>query len=64
MMDRMGLGVVYHVANLIGETSRATRRSSPPATSTRGSSARPLGVTTGQRLLQLPEPAFAQPGFV
>ena len=40
MMDRMGLGVVYHVAKLIGETTQTAGHSNTPATSTSTSSRR------------------------
>jgi 3-hydroxyacyl-CoA dehydrogenase len=65
MMDRMGLGVVYHVAKLIGETT---------ANSQALESARyvdehfiqkgRLGVASGQGFYRYPDPAFAEPGFI
>jgi 3-hydroxyacyl-CoA dehydrogenase len=65
MMDRMGLGVVHHVAKLIGETTP-----SPQALD----SARyieehfiqkgRLGVASGQGFYSYPNPAFTQRGFI
>ncbi len=65
MMDRMGLGVVYHVATLIGETTSNTGALE---------SARFLdeqfirhghfGVASGRGFYRYPDPAFAQPGFI
>ena len=65
MIDRMGLGVVYHVAKLLGET---------PQNSQALESARyldehfiqkgHLGVASGQGFYSYPNPAFEQPGFV
>ena len=65
MMDRMGLGVVYHVANLLGETTPNTQALE---------SARYLdehfiqkglfGVASGQGFYSYPNPAFEQPGFI
>ena len=65
MMDRMGLGVVHHVAKLLGEATPNTQaleyaryidehfiqRDHP-------------GVASGQEFYTYPSPAFAQPGFV
>lgn len=65
MMDRMGLGVVHHVAKLIGETT-----ANPQALEyaryidenfiQKGW----LGVANGQGFYSYPDPAFARPGFV
>lgn len=65
MMDRMGLGVVHHVAKLMGETS-----ANPQALEyaryvdqhfiQQGR----LGVSSGQGFYTYPDPAFARPGFV
>jgi 3-hydroxyacyl-CoA dehydrogenase len=65
MMDRMGLGVVYHVAKLVAETTPDNRALD---------SARYLdehflqnglhGVASGQGFYRYPNPAFAQPGFI
>jgi 3-hydroxybutyryl-CoA dehydrogenase len=65
MMDRMGLGVVHHVAKLIGDT-----RPDPQALESahyldeefiqKGH----LGVATGQGFYSYPDPVYTQPGFV
>ena len=65
MMDRMGLGVVYHVAKLIGETAPNTQaleyaRYIDEHFIQKGR----LGVASGQGFYIYPDPAFAQPGFV
>ena len=65
MMDRMGLGVVYHVAKLLGETTPNARRSSPLATSTSTSSRRATsGSQAAEGFYRYPNPAYAEPGFV
>ncbi len=65
MMDRMGLGVVYHVAKLIGEASPGhpaleSARYIDEEFIQRGH----LGVASGRGFYSYPNPAFAQPGFV
>ena len=65
MMDRMGLGVVHHVAKLVGETA-----ANPQALEyaryvdehfiQKGQ----LGVSSGQGFYRYPNPAFTQPGFI
>jgi 3-hydroxybutyryl-CoA dehydrogenase len=65
MMDRMGLGVVHHVAQLLDEAASKDHA---------GAYARyieeqflrqgHLGVTTGQGFYRYPDPAFTQPGFI
>ena len=65
MMDRMGLGVVYHVAKLIGETTPNTQaleyaRYVDEHFIQKGR----LGVASGQGFYSYPNPAFAQPGFI
>ena len=65
MMDRMGLGVVYHVAKLIGETSPNT----PALESARYLEEHfiqksLLGVASGQGFYRYPNPAYTQPGFI
>jgi len=65
MMDRMGLGVVHHVAQLLGED---------PAHSEALEYARHLdehfiqhghlGVASGQGFYRYPDPDFARPGFI
>ncbi len=57
MMDRMGLGVVYHVAQRIGDDyaryldENFVRKGH-------------LGVASGQGFYRYPDPAFARPGFL
>jgi 3-hydroxybutyryl-CoA dehydrogenase len=65
MMDRMGLGVVYHVAKLIGETTENTQalesaRYLDEQLIQKGH----LGVASGQGFYRYPNPAFDQPGFI
>jgi 3-hydroxybutyryl-CoA dehydrogenase len=65
MMDRMGLGVVYHVAKLIGEAAPGhpaleSARYIDEEFIQRGH----LGVASGKGFYTYPDPAFAQPGFV
>jgi 3-hydroxybutyryl-CoA dehydrogenase len=65
MMDRMGLGVVYHVAKFIGETTPNTQ----PLDSARYLDEHfiqkgHLGVASGQGFYRYPDPAFAQDGFI
>ena len=65
MMDRMGLGVVYHVAKLIGEAEPGhpaleSARYIDEEFIQRGH----LGVASGQGFYSYPNPAFAQPGFL
>jgi 3-hydroxyacyl-CoA dehydrogenase len=65
MMDRMGLGVVHHVAALLGET---------PGNTGALESARYLdeqflqnghvGVASGRGFYRYPDPDYAQPGFI
>ena len=59
MMDRMGLGVVHHVAKLLGETTRTPRslddaRYLDEQFIQKGH----LGVASGRGLLLLPEPSL------
>ena len=49
MMDRMGLGVVHHVASCSARPPRTPRRSSPPATSTSTSSRRATSASRAAR---------------
>jgi len=58
MMDRMGLGVVHHVATLLGAHDSA--RYVDEQFVQQGH----LGVASGQGFYSYPEPAFSQPGFV
>ncbi len=58
MMDRMGLGVVYHVAKLAGETTSA--RYLDEHFIHKGL----LGFASGEGFYRYPNPAFAEPGFI
>jgi 3-hydroxybutyryl-CoA dehydrogenase len=65
MMDRMGLGVVHHVATLVGETAPdsgalESARYLDEEFILKGH----LGVATGQGFYSYPNPAFTQPGFI
>jgi 3-hydroxybutyryl-CoA dehydrogenase len=65
MMDRMGLGVVYHVAKLLGETSPNTQAlESAMYLDDNFIQQGHLGVTTGQGFYSYPDPAYEQPGFI
>ncbi len=65
MMDRMGLGVVHHVATLIDEAN--THSEAPEYAryiDERFIQPGHLGVTSGQGFYSYPNPTFAQPGFI
>ena len=65
MMDRMGLGVVYHVATLIGETTSNTEAlESARYIDEQFIQHGHLGVASGQGFYHYPNPTFAQPGFI
>jgi 3-hydroxybutyryl-CoA dehydrogenase len=65
MMDRMGLGVVYHVAKLLGETTPNTAAlESARYLDDHFIQQGHLGVTTGQGFYTYPDPAYEQPGFI
>jgi 3-hydroxyacyl-CoA dehydrogenase len=65
MMDRMGLGVVHHVAKLVGETTPNTRAlESARYLDEHFIQKGRLGVASGQGFYTYPDPAFARPGFV
>jgi 3-hydroxybutyryl-CoA dehydrogenase len=65
MMDRMGLGVVYHVAKLIGETTSDTQAlESARYIDEQFIQQGHLGVATGQGFYNYPNPTFAQAGFI
>ena len=65
MMDRMGLGVVYHVAKLIGETTPNTEAlESARYLDEHFIEKGRLGVSSGEGFYRYPNPAFDQPGFV
>jgi 3-hydroxybutyryl-CoA dehydrogenase len=57
MMDRMGLGVVHHVATLVHADDAA--RHLDEHYLQRGH----LGVSTGEGFYRYPDPAYAEPGF-
>src|SRR5262245_18697404 len=65
MMDRMGLGVVYHVARLIGESNPASqaREYARYLVEHFIQKGRP-GVASGQGFYSYPNSAFARPGFI
>jgi 3-hydroxyacyl-CoA dehydrogenase len=65
MMDRMGIGVVHHVAQLIGETAP----DSPALESARYLDEHliqkgHLGVVSGEGFYRYPDPAYARPEFI
>ena len=65
MMDRMGLGVVYHVAKLIGETTPYTQAlDSARCLDEHFIQMGLLGVASGQCFHRCPDPAFAQADFI
>ena len=67
MMDRMGLGVVYHVAKLIGETTPNTEALEYAAYLDEHFIQKGLlglGVASGEGFYRYPNPAFDQPGFI
>jgi 3-hydroxyacyl-CoA dehydrogenase len=65
MMDRMGLGVVHHVAQLMGE-SGATPQAAAYARYIDAHFIQNgrLGVASGQGFYVYPDPEFTRPGFV
>ena len=65
MMDRMGLGVVHHVAELLGETTPNTQAlASARYLDEHFIQKGHLGVASGQGFYRYPNPAFEQPGFI
>jgi 3-hydroxybutyryl-CoA dehydrogenase len=65
MMDRMGLGVVHHVAKLIGDTTPDTQAlESARYLDEEFIEKGHLGVATGQGFYSYPDPVYTQPGFV
>jgi 3-hydroxybutyryl-CoA dehydrogenase len=62
-MDRMGLGVVQHVAKLLGETDPAALEDARYIEENFLKTGR-LGVATGQGFYSYPDPAYARPGFI
>jgi len=63
MMDRMGLGVVHHVARLMGETTPNALEYARYIDEQYIRKGR-LGVTSGQGFYSYPNPAFARQDFV
>jgi 3-hydroxybutyryl-CoA dehydrogenase len=65
MMDRMGLGVVHHVARLLGEAhgNRSALESARYIDEQFIQRGR-LGVASGRGFYHYPDPAFAQSGFL
>lgn len=65
MMDRMGLGVVHHVAKSIAESTPNSRAVEYARyLEERYIRQERLGVSSGQGFYSYPEPAFARPGFL
>ncbi|MGH8517616.1 MAG: 3-hydroxyacyl-CoA dehydrogenase [Panacagrimonas sp.] len=65
MMDRMGLGVVHRVAELLGETTPNTQAlASARYLDEHFIQEGHLGVASGQGFYRYPNPAFEQPGFI
>jgi 3-hydroxyacyl-CoA dehydrogenase len=64
MMDRMGLGVVYHVAKLVSESSASEGPDYAGYLDAEFIQNGHLGVATGRGFYRYPDPEFAQPGFI
>jgi 3-hydroxybutyryl-CoA dehydrogenase len=65
MMDQMGLGVVYHVAKLVGETTPNKQAlESARYLDEHFIQKGHLGVASGQGFYRYPNPAYGQPEFV
>ena len=65
MMDRMGLGVVHHVAKLVGETTpNAQALDYAGYIDEHFIQKGRLGVASGQGFYRYPNPVFAHPGFI
>ncbi len=64
MMDRMGLGVVYHVAKLLGEAPNARAMEYARYIDEHFIRKGHLGVASGQGFYSYPNPAYARPGFI
>jgi 3-hydroxybutyryl-CoA dehydrogenase len=65
MMDRMGLGVVHHVAQLVGETTaNAGALESARYLEEQFIQDGALGVASGRGFYSYPNPAYEQPGFI
>ena len=63
MMDRMGLGVVHHVAKLLGETEPRALASARYLDEHFIQKGR-LGAASGQGFYSYPDPGFAKTEFV
>jgi 3-hydroxybutyryl-CoA dehydrogenase len=59
----MGLGVVYHVANLLGESDPQALDSARYLDEHFIEKGR-LGVASGEGFYSYPDPAYEQPGFI
>ena len=65
MMDRMGLGVVHHVAELLGESDPSSQALDYARYLDEHFIQKDLlGVASGQGFYRYPNPAFEQPGFI
>jgi 3-hydroxybutyryl-CoA dehydrogenase len=64
MMDRMGFGVVYHVAKLLAEIPNSQALEYARYLDEHFIQKGRLGVGDRPRLYSYPNPAFAQPGFL
>jgi 3-hydroxyacyl-CoA dehydrogenase len=65
MMDRMGLGVVYHVAKLVGETTPNKQAlESAHYLDEHFIQKGLLGVSSGEGFYRYPDPAFEQSDFI
>lgn len=64
MMDRMGLGVVFHVAKLLGEAGNTSALASADYLDEQFIRSGHLGVASGRGFYSYPSPAFRQPHFV
>ena len=65
MIDRMGLGVVHHVAKLVAQASpNGTALESARYLDEQFIQKGHLGVASGEGFYSYPKPAFAQPGFI
>ena len=64
-MDRMGLGVVHHVAKLIGQTNPDAQKPDYARYLDQHFIQKSrLGVASGQGFYSYPNPSYAQPGFI
>jgi 3-hydroxybutyryl-CoA dehydrogenase len=63
MMDRMGLGVVHHIAKLLGENDPQALESARYLDE-RFIQKGLLGAVSGEGFYRYPDPAFSRPGFI